>query len=93
MPWDKGESGNPGGRPRENEMVKKLAREHTEESVCALVHWMKQRKDARASVAAAQALLDRGYGKPTQTLANDADNPITIPSTIVVKLEPTKNGQ
>jgi hypothetical protein len=67
MPFPKGKSGNPGGRvgvPRE---VRDLARQHTTTAIERLVHWMNS-NDPRASVAAANSILDRGYGKPAQLL-------------------------
>src|SRR5205823_2700503 len=54
-----GQSGNPGGRPRELKEVREAAREHTAEAIERLAHWMRS-DDPRASPAAAQALLDRG---------------------------------
>lgn len=67
MPFEKGKSGNPGGRPKEIHEVKELARAHTKEAIDRLVHWMRS-NDAKASVSASQALLDRGYGKPAQAI-------------------------
>src|SRR5690242_6753264 len=67
MTFRKGESGNPGGRvgvPRE---VRDLARQHTTTAIERLVHWMKS-NDPRASVAAANSILDRGYGRPAQLI-------------------------
>jgi hypothetical protein len=68
--WEKGQSGNPGGRPREIAEVRDLAREHTPEAINTLAEIMnnKDSKDA-ARVSAASALLDRGYGRPAQALA------------------------
>jgi len=66
MAWKKGQSGNPGGRPKEAQEVKELARLHTEAAVRRLVFWMKS-KNPKASVAACTALLDRAWGKPAQT--------------------------
>ncbi len=60
-----GQSGNPGGRPKAVRDVIEAARQHTPAAVARLAHWM-QSDDPRASVAACQALLDRGWGKPTQ---------------------------
>ena len=62
-PFQKGLSGNPGGRPRASYDVAALARQHTEDALAALYAAL---KDPRTRVAAAQALLDRGYGKPLQ---------------------------
>lgn len=67
--FQKGQSGNPGGRPKEDARVKELARTHTETAINTLVSIMTGKKSpAAARVAAANALLDRGYGKPTQAL-------------------------
>ena len=63
--WRPGQSGNPGGRPRELRAVQEAARAHTTEAIERLAYWMRS-DDPRASPAAAQALLDRGWGKPQQ---------------------------
>jgi hypothetical protein len=66
-PFKKGQSGNPGGRPKVVAEVKELAREHTAEAIHTLVSIMSHPKAAPAArVSAANALLDRGYGKPPQ---------------------------
>ncbi len=67
VPFPKGKSGNPGGRPKENAEVKELAKAYTAQAIERLAHWM-QSDNAKASVAAANALLDRGWGKPAQAL-------------------------
>jgi len=55
--------------------IRSLARSHTETAVNVLAGIMQQ-KDAppSARVAAANALLDRGWGKPTQRIAGDDDH-------------------
>ena len=64
-PFAKGVSPNPGGRPKEVGHVRELAREHTAVAVGTLVTVMKNAKAPPAArVAAANALLDRGYGRP-----------------------------
>ena len=66
-PFQKGQSGDPGGRPKVVAEVKELAREHTAEAIHTLVSIMSHPKAAPAArVSAANALLDRGYGKPPQ---------------------------
>lgn len=79
MPFPKGESGNAGGRPSGIGWVRKLARGHTEEAVNTLVECLGDDHDGRVRVAAAQALLDRGYGKPTQPISGDEEGaPIAV---------------
>lgn len=63
----KGQSGNPGGRPKECAEVKALAREHGAEAIAKLVELMRG-EDLRTAKAAADSLLDRGYGKPGQAV-------------------------
>jgi hypothetical protein len=71
-PFKKGQSGNPGGRPKEIAEVKELAREHMPAAIEALVSIMNNPKASDAArVSAATALLDRGYGKPQQHITGD----------------------
>ena len=58
-----GQSGNPGGRPRDEHRVAELARSYTAEAIDTLVELMRHGKDESVRVPAAQALLDRGWGK------------------------------
>ena len=70
-----GTSGNPGGRPKGLSEVIALAREHTELAITTLVDIAKQTKAAPAArVAAASALLDRGWGKPAQAIQATTTN-------------------
>ena len=59
-----GHSGNAGGRPRDEHKVAELARSFTKEALETLVDLMRNGKDERVKGTAAQALLDRGWGKP-----------------------------
>jgi Family of unknown function (DUF5681) len=71
-PFQKGQSGNPGGRPKVVAEVRELAREHTSKAVETLVSIMTNHKAAPAArVSAANALLDRGYGKPPQHITGE----------------------
>jgi hypothetical protein len=58
-----GQSGNPGGRPKEEYRVAELARSYTVEAIDTLVELMRDGKDERIRGTAAQALLDLGWGK------------------------------
>lgn len=75
--WVKGSSGNPSGSSilskaravRKNETISQLAKHFTEDSLLVL-HKIAMSDDAPAAsrVSAANALLDRAWGKPAQTL-------------------------
>jgi hypothetical protein len=67
MAFQKGQSGNPGGRPKEAAEVKALAREYGAEAIEKLVTLLRG-DDARVAKAAADSLLDRGFGKPGQSI-------------------------
>lgn len=61
-----GVSGNPGGRPKG---IAAKAREHTDKAVEVLAEALDD-EDRRVRIAAANSLLDRGYGKPITMTAD-----------------------
>ena len=72
--FQKGRSGNPGGRPKEVAEVRDLARQHTPAALAALRDIMSDEKaPPSARVAASEALLNRAWGRPTQAIAGDED--------------------
>ena len=70
MPWVKGASGNPGGRPKELPDVRALARSRGKEAIDVLYAIMRDEKAPPAArIAASTALLDRGFGRPEQSFS------------------------
>lgn len=63
---------NVGGRPKEIGHVRDLARAHTEDAIRTLVEIKGDKSQpAPARVAAATALLDRAWGKPTTNIGTE----------------------
>lgn len=73
MAFKPGQSGNPSGRPKVDFEVRQLAREYGREAIEKLVAIMRGDNAALAK-AASEALLDRGYGKPVQSVGVDSDS-------------------
>lgn len=72
MAFQKGQSGNPSGRPKADKSIQALAREHTDKAIKTLAEIMRDDEATpSARVAAASAILDRGYGKPPQFVTGD----------------------
>ncbi len=65
--WKPGQSGNPGGRPKIAAEVRELARRYGPEAIVRLVTLMRSNNETVAA-RAAEALLDRAYGRPLQGL-------------------------
>lgn len=73
--WLKGTAGNTtGSGSRGISHVRELARQHTQSAIETLAAIMQDdsKKDA-ARVAAAEALLDRGWGKATQPIESSGE--------------------
>jgi hypothetical protein len=68
LKFEKGRSGNPGGRPRVIGSLQALAREYAPMALRTLAEIAEKGESETARVAASNALLDRGFGRPMQNV-------------------------
>jgi hypothetical protein len=68
MKFRKGKSGNPGGRPKVLGQLQELARHHAPEVIAELARLALKAKSETARIAAGRELLDRGFGRPRQSV-------------------------
>ena len=85
--FPKGQSGNPGGRPRDEQKVAELARSYTREAIETLSKLMRSGNDERVRGMAAQALLDRGWGKPKVEVVSNEAGYVQALKAVAAKLE------
>jgi HEAT repeat protein len=62
--WKPGHAPNPRGRPKVAGEVRALAQQHCAAAITTLVELMTTSPDERVRLSAAEAILDRGVGKP-----------------------------
>lgn len=69
--WKPGQSGNPGGRPAVIKEIRDLARAHTMTAFNTLLAVCENSEAPPAArVSAAAHILDRGFGKPQQSIVS-----------------------
>ena len=74
-------SGRPSGAVNKtttelNLNLSELAREYTNDALDTLVEVMQSSQSDSARIAAANAILDRGYGRPTKTTSFEVNAPL-----------------
>lgn len=77
MQFQPGQSGNPGGRPKQDPRIKIMAREKTEEAFAVILECLGD-SDKKIALKAAEILLDRGWGKPTQEISGPDGGPLRL---------------
>ncbi len=71
-----GQSGNPNGRPKKAQQIVEKAQDNAETALKALIELMSS-DDERVKLQAAMAILDRGLGKPKQTIEDGRKTEVT----------------
>jgi hypothetical protein len=72
MPFKPGRSGNPSGRTKEDVELRRLARTHARRCLAVQLRLLKS-TDERVRLAASDALLNRGFGKPMQAIEHSGE--------------------
>lgn len=86
-PFEKGRSGNPGGRPKIPPDLVEIAKGKSKQALGVLVSIMQDKSvSPSVRVQAAEAILNRGYGKPSQYLDIQAKQENNGPSGTVIIL-------
>lgn len=68
-------AGRPKGSPNKaTAQVREIAQQYTTKAIAALVRIVESGESEAAVVSAANALLDRGFGKPGQTIGDGDGN-------------------
>ena len=93
MPFEKGRSGNPSGRPKavmpDGRTLSEAARGHSPAALQVLVDCLTA-ADPSLRLAAAKDLLDRGFGKPAQSveLTGEDGGPIAVTKILLEGVRP-----
>ena len=77
-PFQIGQSGNPGGRPKVLQEVRELARARCPAAIEELARLALNSKSERLRLAAICELLDRGYGKAVPATEGEFNGPSVI---------------
>lgn len=80
MPFEKGQSGNPGGRPKLVGKVRELAQQKGEDALRLLIQIMENPGEpTETRIKAAEKILDRGFGRPAQAVTGeDGEGPAQV---------------
>lgn len=78
-PFEKGQSGNPSGRPKMDDKTKAILKAAAPDAARLLVEMMNNPVTGeKTRLQAAQTILDRVYGKAVQPIEGGMDNKVEI---------------
>jgi hypothetical protein len=77
-PFQAGQSGNPGGRPKVLQEVRELARSHCPAAIEELARLALKSKSETLRLAAIREMLDRGYGKAVPAIEGEFNAPSIV---------------
>lgn len=94
--FQKGKSGNPGGRAKKTEeerTLEAMCRERTTEALATILEIMANGDNERNKLSAAQYVIDRGWGKAAQAIEHSGKGGEPVQLNMVVEfVKPKKNG-
>ena len=76
MAFVPGQSGNPSGRPKEDPLLKEMARARTADAFQVVLACLDD-DDAKIRLKAAEIVLDRGHGKAPVAITGEGGGPLT----------------
>jgi hypothetical protein len=77
--WKKGQSGNPNGRPKGFDEMRKKAQAYSPEAIERLVEIMRNKKAGNQAIKACEILLDRAWGRvPFAVAGEGGEGPVKI---------------
>lgn len=78
-PFEKGQSGNPNGRPRIPQEFKELAKTKSLGALNKIIEIMENpESDKKDVLRASEMIIDRAWGKPTQQIDADVNGNMNI---------------